>query len=158
MGWHVPRIRAGPMPPPIHRLLTLDRRAWRDLVRAQTALIRAQWRLRREPLGTLAIRDAIDPGQVSGDRARAREIARAVQRAAKHGLFRPFCLVQTLALRELLREERIEGASIRVGVRRHGGTFQAHAWIRWGDAILGDRAEHVAQFTEVDDLRVLGRP
>lgn len=138
------------------KLLTLGPRGWRDLIRAQMALLRARKRLRTEPLGSLAIRDSIDPARVSGSTARAHEIALAVMRAAERGLFRPYCLVQSLALRELLTIEGITGVSIRIGVRRHRGVFQAHAWVRWGDTILGDDATHVATFTEVDDLRVMG--
>lgn len=155
--WRVTRTPAGPMSLPLRKLLALDRRGWRDLLRAQTALLRAQWRLGREPLGSLAIRDTVEPGDVAGEPPRARALASAVVRAATYGVFRPYCLVQAMALRELLLAENIRGASIRIGVRRHDGAFQAHAWVRWGDAILGDRAEHIAQFTEVDDLRVLGR-
>ena len=145
------------MPPPVSKLLTLDRRGWMDLLRAQAALLRAQWRLRREPLGSLAIRAPIDLALISGDPARARALGQAVERAATHGVFHPFCLVRAMALRELLLAEGIRGASIRIGVRRQGGEFQAHAWVVWGATVLGDRPEHVAQFTEVDDLRVLGR-
>lgn len=140
----------------LRKLLTLGATGWRDLLRAQFALVRARRRLRTEPVGTLAIRDAVDPAQVSGDPQRAESIAVAVVRAANHGLFRPFCLVQSLALRELLVAEGIRGVSIRIGVRRRRGEFQAHAWVRWGDRILGDTPEHVGTFTEVDDLRVMG--
>ncbi len=141
---------------PLAKLLTLGVRGWRDLLRAQLALVRARRRVRTEPLGTLAIRDTVDPSMISGDPQRAHAIALAVVRAAERGLFRPFCLVQSLALRELLVAEGITGASIRIGVRRHRGVFQAHAWVRWGEHVLGDSADHVATFTEVDDLRVMG--
>lgn len=151
------RPRAAPMPPPLRKLLALDRRSWLDLLRAQAALLRAQWRLRREPLGALAIRAPIDLGATSGDPVRARSLGLAIERAAEHGIFRPFCLVRAMALRELLLADEIRGASIRIGVRRHNGEFQAHAWVLWGATVLGDRPEHVARFTEVDDLRVLGR-
>ena len=117
------------MPPPVSRLLTLDRRGWLDLLRAQVALLRAQWRLRREPLGSLAIRAPIDLALVTGSPARAHALGLAIERAATHGVFRPFCLVRTMALRELLLAEGIRGASIRIGVRRQGGEFQAHAWV-----------------------------
>jgi len=146
------------MPPPLHKLLTLDGRGWRDLFRAQVALLRARRLLARQPIGTLAIRETVDAGAQQGDPDRAEAIARAVVRAADHGLFRPYCLVRALAIRQLLLDDGIRGASIRIGVRRRDGQFQAHAWVRWGDRILGDRAAHVAQFTEVDDLRVMGRP
>lgn len=126
-------------------------------MRAQTALLRAQWRLRRQPLGSLAIRDEAGPARTTGDPVRANALGLAVERAAEYGIIRPFCLVRAMALRELLQAEGIAGASIRIGVRRHGGEFQAHAWVLWGGTVLGDRPEHVARFTEVDDLIVLGR-
>jgi hypothetical protein len=141
----------------LRKLAGLDARGWRDLVAAQGALVRAQWRLRREPIGSFAIREPIAPDAAGGDPVRARQVALAVQRAAEHGLFRPYCLVQAIALRELLRREGIVGTSIRIGVRRDAGEFQAHAWVRWGDEVLGDRTEKVARFTEVDDLRVVAR-
>jgi Transglutaminase-like superfamily len=140
----------------IRKLIALGVTGWRDLLRAQRALLRARRRLRTEPIGTLAIRDTIDPASVSGDAARADAIALAVVRVGTHGLFRPYCLVQSLALRELLLAEGVRGVSIRIGVRRRRGEFQAHAWVRWGDKVLGDTPEHVGSFTEVDDLRVMG--
>lgn len=141
---------------PLAKLLSLGPRGWRDLGRAQLALYRARRRVRDEPLGSLAIRATVDPAEIAGDAQRAHEIALAVVRTAQYGTFRPFCLVQSLALRELLIAEGITGASIRIGVRRHRGVFQAHAWVRWGEHVLGDSADHVATFTEVDDLRVMG--
>lgn len=144
------RSRAG-------KLLALGPRGWRDLLRAQLALFRAQRRVDQQPIGSLAIRETATPAEVRGDPVRARALGLAVQRTASFGLFRPLCLVQSLALRELLRAEGIEGASIRIGVRRRAGAFEAHAWVLWGDEILGDLPEHVALFAEVDDLRILGR-
>lgn len=143
---------------PLRKLLGLSPRDWRDLVRAQAALARAQWRLRRAPIGQLAIREVIRPDQVRGDPVRARALALATERVAANGLLRPLCLVRAIALRDLLLADGIVGASIRVGVRRRNGLFEAHAWVRWGDAVLGDRPELVAQFMEVEDLGVLGRP
>jgi hypothetical protein len=138
-------------------LVAVGPRGWRDLASAQVALVRAERRLRREPLGSLVSREAPEGIVPSGDASRARERALAVERAATRGIFRPFCLARALALRELLLRHGIEGASIRVGVRRDAGKFMAHAWVRWGDEVLGDRPWYVARFTEVDDIRVLGR-
>lgn len=145
------------MPALARKLLRLDRRGWQDLLAAQRALIRAQWRLRTRPIGEFAIREPLGQADATGDGARAQEIAAAVTRAASYGLFRPYCLVRAVALRELLIANGVQGSSIRIGVRRESGTFQAHAWVRWGELVLGDRAEHVARFTEVDDLRVVSR-
>ncbi|MBL8998680.1 MAG: lasso peptide biosynthesis B2 protein [Gemmatimonadales bacterium] len=142
---------------PLRKLASLGVSGWRDLIRAQLALLRAQWRLRREPIGALAVRERTTPGEQGGSAGRARAIAVAVDRAARFGIFRPYCLVRAIALRDLLVRDGIHGGSIRVGVRRHQGKFEAHAWVRWGDEVLGDLPEHVAQFTEVEDLRVLLR-
>jgi hypothetical protein len=139
----------------IRRLGSLGWSEWRDLVRAQVALLQAQWRVRRAPTGTLVKREASDPSAGTGDVARARALALAVSRAAEHGIFRPFCLVRAVALQALLDAHGIRGSVVRVGVRRQNARFAAHAWIVWRDEILGDIPEHVAGFTEVDDLSVL---
>lgn len=141
----------------LHKLLSLGGRGWYDLLTAQVALLRAQRRLKREPTGSFVTRRRDDSGPAVGDARRARELAKAVERTANHGLFRPFCLVRAIAIQDLLERHGIEGSSIRIGVRRVGTEFNAHAWVRWGGETLGDRAEHVATFTEVDDIRVLGR-
>ncbi len=143
------------MPARLRKLLRLGARGWRDLLRAQVALLRAQRRLKREPIGALAIRENFTADISMGDPVRADALAHAVHRAAQYGLFRPYCLVRAMALRDLLLADGIRGASIRIGVRRANGEFQAHAWIRWGERILGDEPRHVARFTEVDDLGVM---
>lgn len=140
---------------PLRKLATLDLRAVRDLMKAQAALLRAQRRLRRDPVGSFVTRERARREPVAGSATRAAELAVAVERVATHGLFRPYCLVRAIALRELLVAHGIGGSSIRIGVRRVQGEFRAHAWIRWGDTVLGDRAEHVAAYSEVEDIRVL---
>lgn len=138
-------------------LAALGPRGWRDLWRAQAALLRAQRRLRREPIGALAIREPFAESAATGDPGRAYALAMAVHRMSRFGLIRPYCLVRAMALRDLLVEDGVHGASIRIGVRREAGEFQAHAWVRWGARIVGDDPRHVARFTEVDDLTVLRR-
>lgn len=127
----------------------------RDLVAAHLALWRARARLRREPVGTLTMRDIAATAPISGNPQRAEALAAAIVTAATHGLFRPRCLVQSLALQDLLTRHGITGSEIRVGVRRRDGVFAAHAWVRWGDRLLGDDPAHIATFSEVDDIRVL---
>ncbi len=143
------------MPIRLRKLFRLTARESRDLFRAQGALLMAQWRLWRQPLGEMAMREPGREVPATGDPVRALALSKAIRRAANHGVFRPFCLVQSLALRSLLEGEEIRGSTIRVGVRRTAGEFRAHAWIRWGDAVLGDDPSHVAEFIEVNDLRVL---
>lgn len=141
---------------PLRKLAALDSRGLADLWHAQRALLAARRLLRQRPIGSLTTRDTGSDGPIAGDPTRAREVARAVARAATYGLFRPFCLVRALALRDLLQREGIRGTEIRIGVRRRGSEFAAHAWVRWGAEILGDEPSYVATFTEVDDIRVLG--
>jgi len=148
------------MPSRLRKLARLSPRALLDLVAAQAALLAAEWRMRTRPIGSLTIRDSEAgtlPQASAHDRQRATELAIAVCRAADHGLFRPFCLVRAMALRALLERADIHGSEIRIGVRRRDGIFAAHAWIRWNNQVLGDLPAHVATFTEVDDIRVLGR-
>ncbi len=143
----------------LRKLAALDAGSLADLLLAQVFLLRAGWRKRTHPIGSLTAHGAmkaVAPAPVGGDPVRARAIALAVLRAAEHGLFRPFCLVRAIALRDLLERERITGSEIRVGVRQRRGKFEAHAWVRWNDEVLGDVASHIATFTEVDDMRVLG--
>src|SRR5690606_2229777 len=73
----------------------------RDLLAAQSALLRARRRLKQEPIGNLTERRKRSLGPASGDEGRAEQLARAVQLAARYGLFRPFCLVRAVALEEL---------------------------------------------------------
>ena len=84
----------------------------------------------------------------------AREWALAVGRAARYGLFRPKCLVRSLALVQLLDHAGIQGARIRAGVRFHHDHFTAHAWVELGDKVLSDPAHYVARFEPWADLRV----
>lgn len=135
-----------------------------DRIVAQVALLRARRRLATAPVGELTARrggahavSTLRPTSAS-QAGRAQALADAVRWTATHGLFRPYCLVRSLALQDLLRAEGIDGSEIRVGVRRDGGRLQAHAWVIWNGELLGDDQAHVSGFTEVDDITVLGTP
>ncbi len=143
------------------------RRKLADRIAAQFALLRARRLLATAPVGALTERRRADraaaervtqgsPQRDARATARARELVDAVQWTAAHGLFRPFCLVQSLAIQDLLNRARIGGSEIRVGVRRDGNALKAHAWVRWGGEVLGDDPAYVGRFTEVDDIGVLG--
>lgn len=149
------------------------RRKLADRIAAQFALLRARRLIASAPIGALTERRRAERAAASGNAAaghaaagavdsdspqsrRAREIAEAVRWTAAHGLFRPFCLVQSLAIQELLDHAKIRGSEIRVGVRREGSSLKAHAWVRWHDQVLGDDPDYVSRFTEVDDIGVLG--
>lgn len=145
------------------------RRKLADRIAAQFALLRARRVLASAPIGALTERRRADRAAADATRSlgarwaqaqeqapRARAIADAVRWTAAHGLFRPFCLVQSLAIQDLLRAAGIEGSEIRVGVRRDGSALKAHAWVRWHGEVLGDDPAYVSGFTEVDDIGVLG--
>jgi hypothetical protein len=118
-------------------------------------IVRARVQMRTRPAGALLAVEAEKPGPLTpAQAARARELAVALDRAARHGVLRPTCLVRSLALCRLLSAHGIHGARIHVGVRWNEGEFGAHAWVEHGGRVLGDRADHVGSFTELASGRV----
>jgi len=136
------------------KLARLSPRDWRELFEAQWALVVAQSMLRTRPMGTLAT-----PASAGGDAdparlPEARRLALALVRAARFGVFRPQCLVRSLALSRMLIAHGIAGGLIRVGVRRKDGEFLAHAWVEFAGETLGDADEHVGSFVPLTNLDV----
>ena len=68
---------------------------------------------------------------------RACAIARIVKIAARHGLWRPKCLTQSLVLWWFLRPQKIDG-DLRIGVQPKGDRLEAHAWITFQGLVLND--------------------
>lgn len=136
------------------KLATLSAREWLDLLQAQWALISAQLTVRSRPIGTLATpvlsTGAADPARG----AEARRLALAIVRAARFGVFRPQCLVRSMALSRMLETRGITGAVVRVGVRRTNGEFLAHAWVELNGETLGDADDHVGTFIPLTNLEV----
>lgn len=126
------------------------------MVRAQLALIRAQQAVRRRPTGQLVTDDVESPlAPTSLDRIEdVRRVALAVNRAAAFGIFRARCLARSMALRQLLAEEGIEGAHVRVGVQVRGGEFEAHAWVEYGGQVVGDDPVNVARYAPLTGMQV----
>jgi hypothetical protein len=117
-------------------------------------LLAAQAIVRSRPVGELATSTA---GSTGPDRARlpeARRLALAIVRAANYGVIRPQCLVRSVALSRLLANHGIEGALVRVGVRRTTGEFLAHAWVEYAGEVIGDADEHVGTFVPLTNLDV----
>jgi hypothetical protein len=142
------------------RAIGLPRDARADLLAAQWALLAAQCAVWTRPRGTLV-------GSVGRSGAarptphaerRAQELALAVTRAAGYGLFRPQCLVRALALVRMLDARGLAGARVRVGVAKEGAAFSAHAWVEYGDLLLGDRPERVGAYVPLPGVEVLSRP
>jgi hypothetical protein len=142
----------------LRKLLGLSPAAWAELCTAQYALIRAQivvWTRRR---GALLAPLVTGPVAETGDRGIAPKVwqlALAVERTAEHGLFRPTCLVQAIALQRMLTSRGFAGSSVHVGIRMRG-RFVAHAWIEYRGAVLGDRAWRVSTFAELACMDVIG--
>lgn len=161
---------------------------WHDLLdaaHAQLALLRALARVRRQPIGALVspfahpespdrprtgapFSHAISSAELNARRASIQRLELAVARAARRGLFRPSCLVRSLALADLLGSIGLVGAEIRVGVRhaagkaaakRASGTqLEAHAWVELDGTVLGDDYRRTHSFTPLGGVRVVSAP
>jgi len=126
---------------------------------AQLELLRAQVVVWRRPIGRLIAEPPTEPeqlGRVKGPTVdeRAASIARAVDRAARRGVFRPKCLVRSMALHRMLERSGIHGSVIRIGVRRNGDELLAHAWVEHQGVILIDSPSAVAVFSRLTDARL----
>ena len=114
----------------------------REVAQAQLALLRAQAMRWVRPLGDLV--DVAPQPSLNGrvadfsQRETGERLALAINRATRYGVFRPRCLARAVALSQMLDGRGIHGHRIRIGVRRAGGTFSAHAWVELGDWVLGD--------------------
>ena len=126
---------------------------------AQLELLRAQVIVWHRPIGRLiagSTPQADHTGQVALRAAeqRAVSIARAVDRAARRGVFRPKCLVRSMALHRMLERSGIRGSVIRIGVRREGAELLAHAWVEHMGITLIDSPSAIAAFSRLTDARL----
>jgi hypothetical protein len=140
----------------LSKLVSLSERDRQDLARAQLALLRAQLAVWTRPQGRLVRQEHESQGTPDEyTRGTARRLADAVSLAARHGVFRPNCLVRSLALSRLLEREQVRGWHVRIGVRERTGGLEAHAWVELGAEVLADSAEHVASFARLTDVRLV---
>lgn len=143
----------------LRRVRRLSAADWADVVSAQIALFSAQRAVARRPVGQLVSPAPSDTAEestvLSPPDPRAARFARAVNRAATYGVFRPRCLVRALALNRLLEAQGITGSWIRIGVRWDDGRFTAHAWVEYRQRPLGDPVEHVTPFAALADVRAV---
>lgn len=142
------------------RLISLGPREWRDLWRAQWALIVAQWLVRQRAPGQLTARNeealpSRDAVSASPGAEHAHVLGAAVRRAAKYGLFRPACLVRAIALRRMLVADGIRGAVIRVGVKQSEEGMLAHAWVELDGDVIGDTIANVREYAPLNELSVV---
>jgi len=123
---------------------------------AQLELLRAQVIVWRRPIGRLIAERASQPEQLPGEAVEENvaRIARAVDRAARRGVFRPKCLVRSMALHRMLERSGIHGSVIRIGVRRDRDELLAHAWVEHMGVTLIDSPSAVAVFSRLTDARL----
>lgn len=139
------------------RSLSAGELVW--LLRAQAVLLWAAVLVRTRPAGRLvSARDgqAAEAAATESMQGEAQRLARAVNRAANHGIFRPACLVRSVALQRMLRSRGIRGSRIHIGVRLDGGSFVAHAWVEWNGQVLGDIPAYVRTFAPLCNVDVAG--
>lgn len=142
----------------IPRLLTLRPREAGDLLVAQGYLLAALWTLRRRPKGELLrLAEAESARGGSGNEQRLADLAVAVDRVARLGVFRPTCLVRAMALERMIRRADAGPAVVKVGVLKVANEFFAHAWIELEGRVIGDEPAHVRRFTPLSDFSALAR-
>src|SRR5438094_3578113 len=71
---------------------------------------------------------------------KARRIARLVRAAALRGPFKANCLQHSMALWCILRRNDID-SHLRIGARKDGDNFEAHAWVELEGRPLNDEPE-----------------
>jgi len=54
----------------------------------------------------------------------------------------------------MLEDRGIDGALVRVGIRRTDNEFLAHAWVELAGETLGDADDHVGSFVPLTNLDV----
>ena len=126
------------------------------VIEAQLFLLACQIAKWGRPTGSL-LRRASDAPVESGrmDLRTTMLIGWAVSRTAEYGLFRPRCLVRSLAIQRMLRRRGLCPGELRIGVRMNHGRLLAHAWIEMGGRIVGDLPQHVRTFAPAADLRLV---
>ncbi|HVJ67195.1 MAG TPA: lasso peptide biosynthesis B2 protein [Caulifigura sp.] len=81
-----------------------------------------------------------------------RHVSQAVKAAARNGIREPNCLRSSLVLNYLLRRRGYD-SQLRIGVRREGHKFEAHAWVELHDRVVNDTQDVATRFTPVADLQ-----
>lgn len=91
------------------------------------------------------------PISVDSESARqtVQKTCRMVSAAARYGMVRPTCLVESLALWHLLRLQHIS-ASLRIGVRKVAQKFEAHAWVEYEGAALNQAGQQHRHYSAFD--------
>jgi hypothetical protein len=79
------------------------------------------------------------------DLAAAQVVAGLVRWAALWSPAQPNCLVQSLVICRLLRQQRLAGV-LRIGVDEPNANFSAHAWVEHASVVLSDAPDIARRF------------
>lgn len=145
VGWNLTR-----------KLAKLSRLSWGDrLVVLQTLVLLPAIALALSTIGLPATQRhliRLSPGATAelsvARSSQAYWFANLVNRVARHYPIWGNCLKRSLTLWFLLRRHGII-SDLRIGVRRHQGEFQAHAWVEYDGQIINDQPtvyEHYGVF------------
>jgi hypothetical protein len=131
----------------VQRYKALDPETRKLFRRAVTLLPRIAFSLRFRGFKKTreALQKKLSPGSLkeTGKEKTAEKVektCRMVKAAAHHGLVRPSCLAESLALWYLLQRRSIP-ARLRIGVRKLPEKFEAHAWVEYEGAALNQTEE-----------------
>jgi hypothetical protein len=127
----------------------------RDVAEAQLTLLRAELRRRIRAAGALVqpAPSRENPAAVSDEEREAyRRFSLAVDRAARHGVFRPQCLCSALALSGMLAVRGFRAHHIRIGVRKDEMGFTAHAWVELDDELRHNPGSGTPAFTTLTSV------
>jgi hypothetical protein len=115
---------------------------------AVAALIRVKGLRRCQALLARLTPAANGPGPKADGSAEshARTVVRVVAAAAAHGPYRANCLQQSVTLWWLLRRRGLE-SELRIGTRKEGGRFDAHAWVEFQGLTLNESRDVHARYT-----------
>ena len=108
------------------------------------------YRLRGLMEGSSPLPVTSEPASESEGMQRGGEIARIVEIAAGHGVYKATCLRRSLLVWWFLRREGIQ-SQIRFGVRMTGQRLEAHAWVECNGIVLNDSATVHQNYQALDD-------
>ena len=143
----------------LRRFSSLDPAARELFLRALLLLPLISFRLRFRGFGATqqtlqgflgdSVKNAMkDSTVLANDLQRATLTARMVNAAARYAWKNATCLEKSLALWYLLARQGI-ATGVRIGARKAGGKFEAHAWVECNGVALnepGDEHRHYATF------------
>lgn len=114
----------------IRALMSLPREEARLLGRAWLTLLLADVALRLSALPKVQrlLAPRAGPDSAAGGSTSPARLAQLVDIAARHHIRPMQCLQRSLVLQSLLRRQGLS-ADLRIGVRKHAGAMQAHAWL-----------------------------